>query len=427
MLGHDSRPAAWLITNAHVFDGTGSRTFVADVLVRGDRIARVAADIDPQSCPDATTIDGTGLTLMPGMIDGHAHLGSGVTVHHTLSGGATAEQKVLMVAHAAKTMLDYGFTGAYLGGDRNVPAVVGLREAINEGWMPGPRLRVASWESTTLSILDPTHPLHTDRESVPSRLRNWVHSMADLGVDIIKMPLTGESGLGPWGVQAENTSRELVYNDEEVAAAADAARERGLWLTAHAHSSEGIQMAIRHGFRAVYHVSFADDETIEQLASVKDKVFVAPSPGILYGLLHDLEYPPTEGMETQRTIDSLSQAVPKMWKAGIRIVPGGDYGFRVAPTGENARDLELFVDWFGMTPSEALRCATEFGGFAMGMDNELGLVREGYLADLLLVDGDPTSDIAILQDPARLAMIMQGGGIHKLPQLRTSSLREAVS
>lgn len=399
----------WLITDTDLFDGSGSARRRADVLVDGERIRQVAGHIDPVAHPGATVVDGSGRTLMPGMIDGHTHFDQGSTVHHVTDGRAPAQEKLLLAAHSAATMIEHGFTSAYMGGGRNPAGELILKRAIDEGWMRGPRLRVASWESITNPLLDPTHPVHTDRPSVVDGMRQWVHEMADLGVDIVKIPLTGESGL------AENTSRDLIYTDEEVGAAADAARERGVWLTAHAHSAEGIHMALRHGFRAIYHVSFADDDAIAALAAAKDEVFVAPSPGILYGLLHRGNRPPTDGMETVVSIDSLRVAVPKMKEAGIRIVPGGDYGFAVNPVGENARDLQLFVEWFGMTPAEALRAATEHGGFAMNMADDLGLVREGYLADLLLVDGDPTADVTIMQDPDRLVMIMQGGVAHKLP------------
>lgn len=118
--------------------------------------------------------------------------------------------------------------------------------------------------------------------------------------------------------------------------------------------------------------------------------------------------------EVDVAIASLRQVVPAMLRAGVRIVPGSDYGFGFNPIGLNAKDLELFVDWFGMTPAQTLRCATQVGGELMGMENELGMVREGYLADLLLVEGDPTQDITLLQDKNRLSMIMQAGSLYKL-------------
>jgi imidazolonepropionase-like amidohydrolase len=113
-------------------------------------------------------------------------------------------------------------------------------------------------------------------------------------------------------------------------------------------------------------------------------------------------------------MESVKAVVPELKARGVRLVPGGDYGFSFNPVGKNARDLQLFVDWFGFTPAEALHCATAVGGELMGMGDELGLIREGYLADLLLVDGDPLEDISILQDAGRLAAIVTGGRFHKL-------------
>ncbi len=100
----------------------------------------------------------------------------------------------------------------------------------------------------------------------------------------------------------------------------------------------------------------------------------------------------------------------------MRVVIGGDYGFAWTPQGTNARDLEHFVELFGYSPAEALVCATKVGGEMMGMADELGQVREGFLADLLLVDGDPTRDVRIMQDRARLVGIMKDGAFHKHPR-----------
>jgi imidazolonepropionase-like amidohydrolase len=97
----------------------------------------------------------------------------------------------------------------------------------------------------------------------------------------------------------------------------------------------------------------------------------------------------------------------------VRLLPGGDYGFPFNPNGRNASDLELFVRHFGYTPTEALMAATRLGGQIMGMENELGQIKVGFLADLLLVDGDPTRDITLLQDKSKLLAIMKGGRFHK--------------
>jgi imidazolonepropionase-like amidohydrolase len=115
-----------------------------------------------------------------------------------------------------------------------------------------------------------------------------------------------------------------------------------------------------------------------------------------------------------------------MHKRGIRVLPGGDYGFAWTPHGQNAKDLEYFVDMVGMTPMEALISATRYGGEIMGRPKELGQIKPGYLADLLLVDGDPVANIRILQDKSRLLAIMKDGSFHKLPDATPQRARIAV-
>ncbi|HEY0535631.1 MAG TPA: amidohydrolase family protein [Actinoplanes sp.] len=405
---------SYAVINARVFDGSGTPPVAAEVLVEDNRITEVTDRLPAGRRGGAQVIDGSGAVLMPGLIDGHTHLGFGSTVEHVSDRLEGDEEKALLVAHCGRVMLDHGFTGCYSGGNRMPRTEVAARKAFAEGWMPGPRLRAASWEGSA-GMVSPGHydfPGVDHRESDPESIARFVHAMADLDVDVVKLSLSGESA-----VQA-GTSRVLQFTDEEVAAAAEAARERGVWLTAHAHSAEAVKMAVRHGVRAIYHVSFADDEAIDALAEARDRVFVAPTPGILWAHLNDKEHPPTEGMETPETIESVSRVAPELHKRGVRLVIGGDYGFALNPIGRNARDLRLFVEWFGLSPAEALRCATQYGGQIMDMGDELGLVRSGYLADLLLVEGDPTADVAILENPANLAMIMKDGRPHKLAASR---------
>jgi imidazolonepropionase-like amidohydrolase len=127
---------------------------------------------------------------------------------------------------------------------------------------------------------------------------------------------------------------------------------------------------------------------------------------------------PPAGVERGRKIMALQrELVPQLRRRGIRVLPGGDYGFPHNPIGRNARDLELFVTLFGYSPAEALMAATKWGGQIMGMGDELGLVRPGYLADLLLVRGDPVADIRALQDRDNLVAIMKDGAFHKAPSI----------
>jgi imidazolonepropionase-like amidohydrolase len=410
---HDST----LFVDVTVFDGTGRDPFAAEVLVTGNRIRAVAGAIPADLRAGAAVVDGGGGTLLPGLVDAHAHLGFGSTVEHrSPRRDEPAEEKALLVAHAGRVLLDSGITSAYSGGNRLPRTELAARKAFAEGWMPGPRLKAASWEGS-VGMVGPgvyDFPGIEGRASDPDSTRRFVTEMADLGVDIVKLSLSGESAV------VAGTSRVVQFTEEEVAAAAGVARDRNVWLTAHAHAAESITMAVRHGVRAIYHCTFADSEALDAVVAARDRVFVAPTPGIIYANLHEAGSEPEEGMEVELTESAVRQVVPELHRRGVRVLPGGDYGFAWNPVGRNTRDLALFVDWFGFTPAEALRAATQYGGQLMDMADELGLVREGYLADLLLVDGNPLNDIGILQDRDRLVAIMKDGRFHKAPAGRLS-------
>ncbi|MFE4966171.1 amidohydrolase family protein [Streptomyces sp. NPDC056660] len=401
-----------LFTDVQVFDGTGRDPVAGEVLVEGNRITAVNRRIPADKLAAARIVDGGGGTLIPGLVDSHTHLGFGSTVEHrSPRRDEPDEEKALLVAHAGRVLLDHGITSAYSGGNRLPRTETAARKAFAEGWMPGPRFKAASWEGSA-GMVEPgvyDFPGVDGRASDPESVSRFVGEMADLGVDIVKLSLSGESAV------VQGTSRIVQFTDDEVAAASATARARGVALTAHAHAAEAIKMAVRHGIRAVYHCTFADEETLDLLEAARDRLFVAPTPGIIYANLHEADSEPEPGMEVEATEKAVRQVVPELVRRGIRVVPGGDYGFPWNPVGRNARDLELFVDWFGFTPAEALSAATRDGGWVMGMAGELGLIREGYLADLVLVDGDPLDDIRVLQDRDRLTAIMKDGVLYKAP------------
>lgn len=399
-----------VFADVRVFDGTGRDPFRAEVLVEGNRIVEVGERIAADRRAAARVVDGGGRTLIPGLVDAHTHLGFGSTVEHrSPRRDEPFAEKALLVAHAGRVLLDHGITSAYSGGNRLPETEVAARKAFAEGWMPGPRLKAASWEGTA-GMVEPgvyDFPGVEGRASDPASVARFVAEMAGIGVDIVKLSLSGESAV------VAGTSRIMQFTDEEVAAASATAREHGVWLTAHAHAAESVKMAVRHGIRAIYHCTFADEEALDLVGAAKDRLFVAPTPGIIYANRHETGAEPEPGMEVEATEQAVRQVVPELVRRGVRVLPGGDYGFAWNPVGRNMRDLELFVDWFGFTPAEALRAATEYGGQAMGMGDELGLIRPGYLADLVLIDGDPLEDIRILQDRTRLVAIMRNGVFHK--------------
>jgi imidazolonepropionase-like amidohydrolase len=393
-----------LVAGAKVFDGERPELRRADVLVEGSRIIAVS---DTGALPvrrDVAVIDGSGATLMPGLVESHAHLSFGSTVDRPDNARQLPEdERLLRCIRAGQVLLDHGFTSAYSGGNRAPRHDVLCREEFAGGWFPGPRLRAASWEGSPKMLVS------ADQARLgPEDLFRFVTEMAGLGVDIVKMSLSGESGSVPY------TSRRLIFEEDEVAAAAAAARQHGVWLTAHAHPAEAIKRAVRNGFRAVYHCTWPDEEALDLLQAARERVFVCPAPGINWANLNEPNaLPATEQAET---VESVKVVMPELKRRGVRVVPGGDYGFFWNPIGRNARDLRLFVEWFGFSPAEVLTAATKWGGELM--DLPVGLVREGYLADLLLVDGDPFEDITLLEDAANLHLVMKDGELHRVVRER---------
>jgi imidazolonepropionase-like amidohydrolase len=210
------------------------------------------------------------------------------------------------------------------------------------------------------------------------------------------------------------------YSAEELNAAGAAARETGVWLNGHCQSPESVKLAVRAGFRSIYHCTYADEEGLDLLEAAKDEVFVSPAPGIIYANVHEgEEFGITREVATSMgsvaALEGMQAIYPEIRRRGIRALIGGDYGFPNNPTGRNARDLQLFVDLFGYTPAEALVAATRYGGQVMGMGEELGLLQAGYLADVLVVKGDPTADVTVLQDADNITYIVQNGDFYKSP------------
>jgi imidazolonepropionase-like amidohydrolase len=209
-----------------------------------------------------------------------------------------------------------------------------------------------------------------------------------------------------------------VMSEEEVRTAVDVAHSFGKRVACHSRAAESVKRAVRCGVDVIYHCEFADEEALDMLEANKDRVFVGPAIGLVYNTLHEagawgITHEAACGMGMNRVMENSQRTYEQMRIRGIRVVVGGDYGFAWIPQGTNARDIEHFVKLFGYSANEALQCATRIGGQIMGQGNELGLVKEGYLADLLLVDGDPTKDVAILQDANKLSVIMKDGAVYK--------------
>ena len=419
-----------LFTNVRVLDATGAQPYPGEVLVQGNRIARVGRG--PRSLPQAgtTVIDGAGATLMPGMVEAHTHFGWTNSTTLDAIQKLPHEEHTLWAAQVAKQYLDCGWTSCVGAATPKPRLDCVIRNAIDSGQIPGPRYLAASQEITVTGSLGDDMLPHLPYPEMsfgqivdgPDEMRKAVRMFLKYGVDSIKLNLSGDN-LVP-GADAKTT----WMSDEEVAVAAKETKVRGKRLSCHARSSESVKQAMRHGFDIIYHASFTDVEALDLLEAQKDRIFVAPGLSVIIRLLNEGEVVGitnqiAKKMGYEIELEAAVTSMKAMLKRGIRVLPGGDYGFAWAPHGENAKDLEYFVKYLGMTPMEAIVSCTRWGGQMMMKGRELGEIRDGWLADLLLVDGDPVSNIAILQDRSKLLAIMKDGQFCKEPEIRSARTR----
>ncbi len=407
------------ITNVTIFDGTGADTFKGDVLVDGNRIVEIAHAPNKLNGKAQRIINGNGRFLMPGMTESHTHFSWNDQPSLAAIQMMPPEEHIIWCVRVAKRYLEMGFTSA-IGAAAAKPRLdVVLRNAINAGEVPGPRYLAGSQEIASIGGLgDGTLPHLPFPElsfgsvcSGPEEIRKSVRTFIKYGVDHLKINLSGEYIAG---IPAEVSP----FSEEEIAMLSSEAKRQGKRIAAHARSAESVKQCVRHGIELVFHASFADEEALDMLEAKKDVHFVAPGIGWLvrtnfnaseYGITPEV----AAKMGYLRELETASDTLRKMHKRGIRITPGGDYGFAWMPHGTNANDLQYFVDYIGMTPKEALLSATKLGGEIMMQPDELGQIREGFLADLLMVDGDPLADLSILTDPAKIALVMKDGVLYK--------------
>jgi imidazolonepropionase-like amidohydrolase len=407
-----------LFRGANVWDGSGAAAFPADVLVEGSRIKTIACAPNRLAADGAVVIEALGRTLMPGLVEGHAHISFGGAVNDSDLGNIPPEEHVLLTVRNAKTLLDHGFTSAYSAATSKLRLDVVIRNAVNRGEFPGPRIRAASPEITVTGGLGDERKAHMYYESFgmiadgTEEIKKVVRLCCREGVDNIKVNISGDD-LSPAAHGGLTVMRE-----EEVQMAVNVARDFGKKVNCHARSAGSVKRAVRCGVDVIYHCESADEEAIDMLESVKDRIFVGPAIGIIYSTLYEGEqfgfHRDSEiGRQMQRVIDTTAAVYKELRKRGVRILIGGDYGFAQTPQGDNARDLKHFVDLLGFSPSEALQCGTRIGGQVMGLGKELGEVKEGYLADLLLVDGDPLEDLDLVVHQKNLHVIMKEGSLYK--------------
>ncbi len=308
-----------------------------------------------------------------------------------------------------------GFTTVRNPGDDG-KATVALRKAIEQGLVPGPRIFTAGKSlATTGGHADPTNGLNSRLRGDPGPADGVVNGPADAakavrqrykeGADFIKITATG-------GVlSVAKSGQNPQFTEAELEAIVATAADYGFHVAAHAHGTEGMKRAIRAGVRSIEHGTFMDDEAMELMKqhgtywvpTILAGVTVAERAAI-DGYFPDLVRPKAAAIGPV-----IQETFARAYRAGVKIAFGTDSG--VSPHGDNAREFALMVEG-GMPPMEAIRSATRVGAELLGIEDEVGTLEAGKLADLVAVAGDPLADVSALES---VAFVMKEGVVYKRP------------
>lgn len=408
------------IRNATIFTAAGDAPFKGDLVVEGNRIVSVGpAGRGEQTAAD-TVIDATGMFCMPGMTEGHAHLSfENVCATEDLI-TPTPEAQVFTAARGARALIEAGFTSAYGASEAKLRLAVAVRDEVNAGRIPGPRIRAGGLEISVTGAMGDESKEHNPRVG-PSTIINGVEEMRKAvrfhcreGVDNIKLDVSGD----PFYPNTPATTTPMTF--EEIRVAAETAHAFGRKINAHTRSIEGSKHCVRAGVDGLFHCEYSDEELLDLMEEAKDRIFVVPTVGLFAQIMageataHGLSPEVGGYMNIPELLENSILTHAELRKRGIRHLIGGDYGFGWSPQGTQGRDLKFFVDHYGYSPAEALVCATRNGGLAMGYGGELGTLETGKLADLILVDGDPIADISVLSGPEKITFVMKDGDVQKI-------------
>ncbi|WP_281967314.1 metal-dependent hydrolase family protein [Roseovarius nanhaiticus] len=417
--------ATTIFENVRIFDGTGATLSPpSNVLVRGNVIETISADpIADEDGARTTVIDGEGKTLMPGLIDAHAHV---IMATIPISTMMTADPNyvALISGRAAEGMLMRGFTSVR---DLAGPTF-GLKRAIDEGVIAGPRI----WPSGAMISQTSGHGDYRTVHDIPQGHNHALHftdrlgysGVADGRAEVLRRVreqlMQGASQIklaAGGGVASDYDPLDVSqFTEDELRAAVEAAEDWGTYVTVHAYTPDAVQTAISAGVKVIDHGQLLDEETVQIMA---DK-------GIWWSMQPFLDdedsVPFPEGSANRakqlEMTNGTNTAYELAKKHGVKLAWGTDTLFDPKLATRQGAQLAKMVRWF--EPAEVLKMATHDNAQLLALSGKrspykgaLGVVKEGALADLLLVDGDPLANIDLIADQANLVVIMKDGKIYK--------------
>ena len=407
-----AKPAVSYVHAGKLIDTEAGRVLTNQpIRIEGERVASVGPwTVAPT---DGPVMDWSAYTVLPGLMDMHTHLADEAQTENIAQPLLTtaAEQAYIGAAHARVTLMA-GFTSVRDVGTWRAFGDVALRDAIDKGLVPGPRMSVAGAYITTPGGGGEITGIAADVGIPPDMRRGVVEGVADThrkahallvgGADFLKLIATGAV------LTVGTEPGQLELSEDQIKAAVEEAAKRGTYATAHAHGAEGIKVAVRAGVRSIEHGSLIDDEGIA-LMKARGAYLVADIYNgdfiDAFGTAHG--WPADTLRKNIETTDAQRVGFAKAVKAGVKIAYGTDAG--VYPHGQNAKQLPYMVR-YGMTPMQAIQSATTVSAALMGKSADVGAVSKGRYADMIAVAGDPLTDISILSSVAK---VMKGGMVVK--------------
>jgi imidazolonepropionase-like amidohydrolase len=403
-----SQPAkTYVLKPARVFDGDAMHDGWV-VVVRGQRIESAGPAASASTPADAETIDLAGATLLPGLIEAHSHVLLHPYNETTWNDQVEHEPLALRVARATvslKATLDAGFTTIRdLGTEGAGYADVGLKQAVNQGVIPGPRMLVVTRAIVATGTYGPKGfpaewqmPQGGEETDGVEGIMHTVRDQAGKGADWIK--IYGDYRAGPNG-QAEPT-----FTQAEMNAAVETAHSLGRPVAVHTSTTEGLRRAIAAGVDTIEHGDGGTPELFKMMAD--HNIALCPTLAATDATSQYAGWNKSGGQAEPGAVQRKRQMFKLALDSGVTIASGSDVG--VFTHGDNAREIELMAN-YGMPAVGALRAATSVDAKVLRLETEIGRVTQGLEADLVAVDGDPTKDLSVLH---KITLVMKGGVVVK--------------